>query len=113
LSPRITLLVGVLLLVGVAVLLVIGREPEGTLASAFACPPGAETRGGRMQVTAHTLNVRAEPGASAKRLPDRTLRRNAIVVEECRDDRWSRVRLADGLAGWVANEYLSPTFRTR
>jgi hypothetical protein len=113
LSARIAVLAGVLLLAGVAVLLAFGREPEGALASAFACPPGAETRSGRMQVTAHTLNVRAEPGASAKRLPDRTLRRNAIVAEECRADRWSRVRLADGRAGWVANEYLGPVSRTR
>jgi hypothetical protein len=113
LSPRISVLVGLLLLAGVAVLLVVGREPEGALASAFACPPGAETRDGRMQVTAHMLNVRAEPDASAKRLSDRTLRKNATVAEECRADRWSRVRLADGRAGWVANEYLSPTSSTR
>lgn len=106
------MLVGALLLVGVAVLLVVGREPEGALASAFACPPGAETRGGRMQVTASTLNVRAAPSAGAERLRDRTLRKNATVAEECRADRWSRVRLVDGRAGWVANEYLSPTSRT-
>ena len=115
LAPMISMVAGALVIVGALAFLLVGREPEAEAverAAAFACPPGVESRSGRMQVTAKTLNVRAAPSASAERLPDRTLRKHAAVAEECRADRWSRVRLVDGRSGWVANQYLTPISQT-
>ena len=103
--------VGGLVIVAALAFAVIAREPEvevEDLATAFACPPGVESRSGRMHVSASTLNVRAAPHAKAERLPDRTLRKSAAVTEECRSGSWSRVRLVDGRSGWVANQYLKP-----
>ena len=99
------------MIVGALAFALVGREEEVAvvdLATAFACPPGVESRHGRMHVSASTLNVRAAPNAKADRLPDRTLRKSAAVTEECRSGSWSRVRLVDGRSGWVANQYLKP-----
>lgn len=105
------MILGVVVIVGALAYLLIEREPELEvidLSAALNCPPGTEPASGRMHVTANTLNVRAGPSARADRLADRTLRKRATVTEECRGGDWSRVRLVDGRAGWVANEYLAP-----
>jgi hypothetical protein len=102
---------GVLVIVGALAYLLIEREPEIEvldLSAALNCPAGTEPASVRMHVTASTLNVRAAPNARADRLADRTLRKKATVTEECRGGEWSRVRLVDGRAGWVSNEYLAP-----
>ena len=114
-GPIIAMLAGALVIVGALVFLLVEREPEIEVvdfSAAFACPPGVESRSGRMQVTASTLNVRAAPSTRADRLHDRTLRKHAAVTEECRANSWSRVRLVDGRSGWVANKYLTPISRT-
>ena len=114
-APMIAMAAGTLVIVVAITFLIIRREPEtGNIdfAVAFACPPGVEARRDRMKVTASTLNVRAAPNSRADRMPDRTLRKHASVTEECRSASWSRVRLADGRSGWVANQYLTPISRT-
>ena len=108
--PMISMLVGVIVIVGALGFVLVEREPEIEIldiATAFACPPGVESRSGRMRVTANTLNVRAGPSTRADRMPDRTLRKHTSVTEECRSGGWSRVRLVDGRWGWVANQYLA------
>ncbi len=113
--PMISMAAGALVIVGALAFLLVGREPESDIpdfSEAFACPPGVESRSGRMQVTASTLNVRAAPNAKADRLQDRTLRKHNAVTEECRSGTWSRVRLVDGRWGWVANQYLASISRT-
>ena len=114
-GPIIAMLAGTLVIVAALAFLLVEREPEIDIldfSAAFACPPGVQARSGRMQVTASSLNVRAAPSTRADRLHDRTLRKHAAVTEECRADRWSRVRLVDGRSGWVANQYLTPISRT-
>jgi uncharacterized protein YgiM (DUF1202 family) len=109
-SAFLPIILGVFVIVGALAFLLIEREPEIEvldLTAAFNCPPGAEPTSSRMHVTASTLNVRAAPSPGADRLADRTLRKRANVVEECRAGTWSRVRLVDGRSGWVANEYLT------
>ena len=113
--PIVVMGVGTLVIVGAIVFLLMNREPEVKaidFASAFACPQGSESRSVRVRVTANTLNVRAGPNSRADRMPDRTLRKDVAVTEECRSATWSRVRLADGRSGWVANQYLRPISRT-
>lgn len=92
-------------------LFVLKAEPapvEAVEASSFfACPDGSVTTGQTMRVTAGKLNVRAGPSTRDARLSDRTLRKQATVTEECRAGSWSRIRLVDGRAGWVANEFLT------
>jgi hypothetical protein len=108
--PVLSMAAGALVIVGALTFLLVEREPEIDIpdfSSAFACPPGVESRSGRMNVTANELNVRAAPNAKADRLPDRTLRKHTSVTEECRSGSWSRVRLVDGRWGWVANQYLA------
>jgi len=108
--PIVSMAIGALVIAGALVLLLVEREPEIDIPDfsvAFACPPGVESRSGRMQVTANELNVRAAPSASADRFPDRTLRKHTSVTEECRAEGWSRVRLVDGRWGWVATQYLA------
>jgi hypothetical protein len=107
-----SMMAGVVVILGALVFALVGREPETAIvefAAAFACPPGVESRNGRMQVIANTLNVRAAPSVRADRMPDRTLRKHTSVTEECRSGGWSRVRLVDGRWGWVANQYLAST----
>lgn len=107
-----SMVAGVIVIVGALGFALVGREPETEIvefSTAFACPPGVESRSGRMHVTASTLNVRAAPSARADRMPDRTLRKHTSVTEECRSGGWSRVRLVDGRWGWVANQYLAST----
>jgi hypothetical protein len=106
----ISMAAGALVIVGALAFLLVDRGPEIDIpdfSQAFACPPGVESRSGRMQVTANELNVRAAPSARADRFPDRTLRKHTSVTEECRGDGWSRVRLVDGRWGWVATQYLA------
>lgn len=105
------MLAGALVIVAALGFLLVDDEPViETIAfsTAFACPPGVESRNDRMHVSVGVLNVRAAPSERAERLPDRTLRRSAAVTEECRAGGWSRVRLVDGRSGWVANQHLAP-----
>jgi len=81
-------------------------EGSSEARSAYDCPGGTAPSGERMRVAAAKLNVRAGPSPGHTRLDDRTLSKKATVVEECRAGPWSRVRLQDGRAGWVANEFL-------
>jgi uncharacterized protein YgiM (DUF1202 family) len=69
--------------------------------TAAGSSPGVVSSEGR-------LNLRSEPGTAATIVRKLEPGEAVTIVERSADGLWLRVQLADGVAGWVAAEYISP-----
>jgi uncharacterized protein YgiM (DUF1202 family) len=80
--------------------------------NAGATPDSAQRAGERMQVTARSANVRSGPGTENGIVARAS--RGDLVVLLLSGEGWTKVRLANGEVGWIANSLLAkPDSRKR
>jgi uncharacterized protein YgiM (DUF1202 family) len=80
--------------------------------NAGATPEGAQRAGEKMQVTARSANVRSGPGTENGIVARAS--RGDVVVRLLSGEGWTKVRLASGEVGWIANSLLAkPDSRKR
>src|SRR5690606_1407060 len=83
--------------------------PSATMDAAREVPPPAAASGDIWYVTAGSVNVRGGPTTAAA-VVEKLTRGEAVLVSFEEGSEWAHVRIeGDGLEGYVALRFLSPT----